>query len=643
MLRRARAVALAALFVLGCGKVGLDDGQTLVAYKAAGTQKAPESAEGKLLVEKMAETEKAALRVVQQEPVPTLATATLFYADNEAFEEAGYYPSTLTLTLERDQTAGRAYVALKTYEGIPEEAEIFDDMGQAVGLVTYLWERDGSKVDSPPHVLGAVKKSPDQRMLGLHYYCTKGNQLYVHDLNSFRVHAAFARKVSVAKGDINIEYIAPKDVRRPAWPTCADLADWHDGPTVQPFQTAYGIHRLHYSFDDSGNPVLVEYLDRLGKPAENLRGIHKRQMFWEDGRMSGQAWYSAAGLLSRYNYEYDSKGNILRRRVMDAQGQPGLDFFGVYTYDYERDSRERVTRQTRRDKNNDVVEIHEFTYAIYNQLETHVIKDGQGNIRTSLVHEYNKQGARVSLKSFEGDQSSGVLRLDENLVAIYNWEYSDRGRPIAESRHNGNLRAGDDGKEHHQLTNARDTWAIIKYDYDEAGQVIRQVQIRVDGQGNPIYESAVDMRDRPVYRIARTFNEAGAMVSAVKTLFEEGIKTKEQILDGTEAVILVAKLGMDDDGNEVSRAWFAADEQTTADGPEGWHKKLTTLGDEGEPTEERYLGLQENLLETKAYVYSDGLPVRETWTKAGQDKPYKAITRQFDTEGNLKDTKKEGF
>ena len=395
MLRRVYGVALAALFVFGCGKGGLDDAQTLIAYKAAGNQKAPESQEGKELVEKIVQTEEAARKVVEQEPVPALPVSTIFYADNEAFEEAGYHPSALTLTLERSRVAGRAHVLMKSHDEVPEEAEVFDDMGQPVAIITYLWDRDKDKADSPPHILGAVKKSSDQRMLGLYYYCTRSGQLYVHDLNSFRVHAAFARRVSIDKSDIKIEFIAPKNAKRPAWPTCQDLTAWHDGPDVESYQTAYGIHRLHFSFDETGNPVLVEYMDKNGKPAENLRGIFKRQMFWDNGRLSGQAWYSAAGLLSRYTYEYDSKGNILRRRVLDAQGQPGLDFFGVYTYDYDRDNRDRVVRETRRDKNNDVIEIYEFTYALYSQIKTHTTKDGQGNIKVTQIHEYNNKGLQL--------------------------------------------------------------------------------------------------------------------------------------------------------------------------------------------------------------------------------------------------------
>lgn len=642
MSRRAYAVALAALLVFGCGEKEESSEQTLVGYKVSGAPKAPESPEGKDMLAKMAAVEENARKVVEKVEVPALPISTQYFADSEAFEEAGYHPTALKLALDEAGIVGRSYVKMKSYNGLVEEAEIYDDMGQQLYVITYLWEWDNKDQEAPAAITGSVRKTSDQRMVGVYQYCTNDGQLYVHDLNSFRVHGAFTRKVTITTQEIDVVMMTRKAAERPAWPTCEDLKAWENGPEVEAYQSPYGIHRERYGFDDKGNPVLVEYLDRDGKPSENLRGISKKQMRWEDGKMRGQAYYAKAGLISRFEYEYDAKGNILRRKVLDANGQPTQDFFGVCTYDYDRDSRDRVTRETRRDKDNNIIEAHEFTYGRFNQVEEHLVKNAAGAVLKAFVHSYNNKGARLSLKVFEGDPKDGNLKLDENLVAIYQFTYTDKGKPLDETRHNVNHKL-EEGVETYQLTNARDGWAQISYVYDDKGQVSHVRKIRVNESGNPMQEIGLDPNDRPVHRIEWTYDAAGTLVSGLKTLFEEGNATKEQILNDKNEVLSVALLASDSDGNITSRSWFKNDEQTKDVGPQGWHKMEAIFNSDGQPVRERFLDTQETELENHVFSYTNGLIVSELWTKAGQEKAYKSITYTYDENGNLKDRKTEGF
>lgn len=609
MLQRVLPVAVAA-FLVGCGGQASETKQK--GGIKAGTPVKPEpTEEGKKIAAKLAETAKSAQMSLEKEEIVKPPVATDFFLLSEAYRASGFRVEALRKKIEQKETRGVPYVKLVSFNNLPEEATLYDDMGNKVGIVSYLW-------DDKFTVWGAVEKSASERMVGMYLYCPTAANIYVHDLSTFRVHAPFTRKLTVADNTITVELVDGHDLKGElvAWPKCEDVAESQE--KAGPYQSPFGGQREVYSFDQDGNLVSLAYYDHKGNLVEDIHGVARKELVWKGNRISEEAWFAQDGLIGRYKYTYDDKGNLITKAVLDADHAPAVDYFGVSSYEYVRDKRGRISREVQKDVSGNPIQTIEYTYGKFNQVETKKVFDGEGNLVTTYVHEFNKKGARVSLSIYEGDPKNGKLKVDENGVALYRFDYTNKGKLLRESRH-GSARVVDaQGKEDFMLVNALDEWALVENTYDEESSKLKSTRYaRVDAAGNVVLEQFHNEEGELTHRIERTL-DAGRQLSAVKTVYKEGMPEKKYLLDARDNITAVAHLRYNSDGLLQETTWYQPDEASPGLGPEGYHKMVRTYEDQRVKSD-TYFDLLGAKLKTIVYNYA-------------QDGSFKG-TKSYDAEG----------
>lgn len=451
----------------------------------------------------LARVEKASSQAQSPPAVPEMeksALAVEYYLLTEVFAATGYRVEALRKRLDRSETSGQAYVELTIHDGLPESAMLYDDMGNQVNMVSYLWSEEHE-------LTGAVYKTANDRMLGMYVYCKGAKDLFVHDLSTFRVHAAFARKVVLSKEQISVAFVDGHDPagELPMWPECAELAQAQE--KAAPYQTPRGIHRQVFDFDAAGSLLSAAQYDLKGQLVEDLYGVARRTVIWADGRVAEKAVYSPQGLMVKHLFRYDDKGRTTHKAVVDTQGNPALDYFGAVAYEYEYDDQDRVTRETRKDVAGAAYEVHAFEYGIFDQVTNHRVLDGNGKVLTTYVHEFNNKGARTGLAVYDGDSAGGRLKTDYNGVAVYRFEYNDKGKMLKESRHGSRFAGSQDGVSEDWLVNGLDGWAFIEHSYDSRGRSLEGTRrVRVDDQGKPVHEERLNSDGEVIsYRLERPF------------------------------------------------------------------------------------------------------------------------------------------
>ena len=611
MLQRLFAVIAMAVLVVGCG--GEDAEKQREGVKATAIQPPEKGEEGKRIAAKIAEVGKAASTSLEKQDVEKVPLSTEFYLLTDAYEETGFLAAALKKKVEEAETKGIAYVKLTLFNGLPEVANIYDDMGNHLFIVSYLWDENAK-------VYGAVHKGANDRMLAMYLYCAGTTDMYVHDLSTFRVHAPFTRKVIANENSLVVQFVDGHDLKGelPVWPECKDVEEAQE--KAAPYQSPFGVHKEAFNFDEAGNLKAVARYDLKGALVEDVRGIAKRELNWVEGRIAEEAFFTADDLLARYKYAYDGKGRVLSIDVVDQNGAPALDYFGVAYYTFTRDKRGRVKTETRKDLKGAVDELHEFTYAKFNQAETHIIKDGDGTVQTSLINKFNKKGARLEMAIYDGEAAAGKLKVDANGVALYRFAYTDKGKGLTESRHAPAQVVDKDGKQDYQLTNGLDGWAMIRNEYDkESGKVANTTSVRVDDQGNKVFDEVVNTEGRLQFRIERTF-ENSVLISSVKTLYnDQRLAEKKLFYDAADKVVRVALLQHNADGLLMEVGYFAEDEQTPVMNPEGYHKLVKSYR-------------EDQKIKALAYFDMAGAKVKTTLFEYAEDGKFKG-KKHYDAEG----------
>jgi len=424
---------------------------------------------------------------------------TEYYLLTDAFAATGYRTEALRRKLDRDGIEGRAHVELVRHHGQPEMAKIFDDAGNHVNIVSYLWNKE-------LEVHGAVFKNAMDRMLGIHLYCRGDKDLFVHELNTFRVHRPFVRKVTLTKDRVGVQFVDGHDQEGelPFWSDCEELA-WVRNKAAL-YQSPWGVHRQVFDFDQQGNLTGVAQYDLKGGKAEDLFGVAKKTFAWAGGKVREKAYYSKDKLLLKSVLQYDDKGRVVKRAMQDSGGSAVPDFLGVAAYEFQYDEGGKVSMDTRRNVAGEVFEHHTFEYGIFSQVTQHKVLDGKGKVRTTYVHEFNDKGARTKLGVYDGDSKAGKLKLDYNGVAVYLFEYTDKGKLLKEARYGVLFSRGAVGTEH-LLVNGLDGWAVIENTYTPDGRRLENTKrIRVDHSGKPIYQEVLDEDGRRIsLRLQRPF------------------------------------------------------------------------------------------------------------------------------------------
>jgi len=595
MLQRLIAVALVAIFSVSCGGTA---GSKLEGVKASPALK-PEggSEKAKQINQMLDEAAKAAKQSVVKEEVPKPPLATEYYIDNEAFEATGFRWEALRRKVDENQIKGQAYVKLIRYADYPETANIYDDMGNHLYIVSYLWDKDFN-------VWGAVYKSSNDRMLSMYLYCKGQKDMFVHDMSTFRIHAPLTRKLVVADNTLTVEFVKGQDAHGelPIWPECKDVSEAQEA--AGPYQSPWGVSRQVFNFDAEGNFVGFATFDAAGAAAEDIHGIAKTEIGWKDGRKSQEAFFAKDGLLAKYVYAYNDKGKLTSKAVSDAAGAPALDYFGTALYEYDYDKRGRATKETRKDVESKVVEVHEYDYGKFSQVRTHKVFDGAGTLVTTFESEFDPKGARTKLSIFDGDPKDGKLKTDYNGIAMYRFALNDKGKLLKETRHSSTQTLDKDGKQGYMLSVARDGWAVIENVYDEkTGDVTTVLSSKVDDAGNLVFEEAINADGVVVHQIERSFLD-NKLSASVKTLFEQGKATKKIYADAAGTTLYVGMLKYNADDLLMEVAYFKDDEKTPVLSVDGYHKLVKTYTEDQKPATEAFYDVAGAKVKTKIFEYS---------------------------------------
>jgi len=593
MLHRVLAVAIAAILA-GCS--GQASETKREGTKASAASKPEATEEGGKIVAKIADTAKTAKASIQKEVVVKPPVTTDYFLMTEAFQASGFRVEALRKKVEEKQTQGAAYVKLVSFNGLPEEASIYDDMGNHISLVSYLWDKQFT-------VWGAVEKSSSDRMLGMYLFCPIEGTIYVHDLSTFRVHAPFTRKISSNESSVTVELLDGHDLKNELtpWPKCEDVADAQ--VKAGAYQNPFGVHKEVYSFDSEGNITSLAFYDLKGGLVEDVHGVARKELTWAGGRLAEEAWFAQDGLVARYMSTFDQQGLVVGKAVVDADRKPALDYNGYSSYEYARDKRGRVVKEVRKDLAGNPVRTIEVSYGRFNQIETQKEFDGQGALVTTYVSEFNKKGARTSFTIYEGDSKDGKLLADPNGVALYRFDYTDKGKLLKETRHGSTRIVDAQGKEDFQLANALDGWAVIENTYDENAKLKTTRYAKVDAAGNQALEQFYDEEGRLTHRVERVF-DAGKQINAIKTTYKDGVAEKKFFLDAADNVTAVATLQYNSDGLLQETAWFQKDETSPAAGPEGYHKMVRTYEEDQKVKSDAYFDILGAKLKTTVYEYA---------------------------------------
>jgi len=605
------SIGIALAFALvACGK---GDQVTREGYKATAAAKGEGTEDGQKIRAKLDEAAKTAQGSLEKEEVAKPPLATEYYLLTEAYSATGFRPEALKKKLTEDQIKGKEYVKLVKYNDMPENADIYDDMGNHLYIISYLWDADFN-------VYGCVEKSSNDRMLAMHLFCKGESDMYVHDLSTFRVHAPFVRKIITLDNSLTVEYRDGHNAKGEldVWPECKDVTDWQDKAGV--YQSPFGVAKEVYNFDADGNLGLSARYDLKGALVEDINGVAKREMTWENGLVTQESLYSGDEMLARYSYEHDEKGNVTRKSALTQEGQKASDYFGISVYEYERDKRGRTTREARKDVLDKTVEIHEYAYAKYNQVESHKVLDGQGTLLTTYQSVYTKKGARTEFAVYDGEVQGGKLKADANGVALYRFEYTDKGKLLQESRHGTTQVVDKDGKQDYQLANALDGWALLSNVYDKDGKLESSTNIKVDGLGNKVFEEFSDKEAILVHRIERKF-DGSTLSGSVKTTFTtEGIPEKKFLLDAQDKVTVVGVMQHNSDGQLMEIAYYLEDGTTPQLSPEGFHKQVKTYGEDGKIKSETWYDVTGLKLKTSMYEYAEDGTLKGTKTYDAEGK-----------------------
>lgn len=595
MLQRLLAVLTVAVFVVGCG--GDKPETKREGIKAAAAAKPAASEEGTKIQGQLDEAEKTAKRSVIKEEVVKPPLKTQFFVLTDAYEASGFRWEALKKEILEPETRGIAYVKLLSYNNIPEIADIYDDMGNHLNIVAYLWKKDFT-------VKGAVYKSASDRMMAMYLYCKGTSDLFVHDLSTFRVHAPYARKVMFTDSGISVQFVDGHDARGelPVWPECEDVEEGQE--KAGPYQSPWGVHRETYSFDTDNNLLTVAHYDIKGELVEDIHGIAKKEMGWQDGVLNEVAHYSKDEMLSKFIYTHDEKGRIASKSVVDKAGKPTLDYFGAAFYEYEHDKRGRATKETRMDVARKPFEVHTFTYAKFNQVGEHSVLDGAGNLQTVFASEYNKKGARIAYRVFDGDPKAGKLKLDLNGVALYKYSYTEKGKALKESHHGTTQVVNAAGEQDYLLINGLDGWAVVDNFYDKDEQLEKTERAKVDTAGNVIYVEGLNMEGVLTYTLDKTYVD-NALTLVVRTEFENRLPAKKIYMDGQEKIAYVALLEHNSDGLLMQTAFFQEDGTTPVFGPDGYHKMTKSYREDQKPQAETFFDTAEIKVKTRMFEYAD--------------------------------------
>jgi hypothetical protein len=354
-------------------------------------------------------------------------------------------------------------------------------------------------------------------------------------------------------------------------PATGHYTDARGFPTAR---TASGAAYVRFVFDEQGFENEVWFLDRLGQPRADQRGVYglrrrhdPRGLALEGTSVDarGQPTRSREGF-ARATSSFDDRGNCVEMAVFGADGRPCLDRNGVARVTMRYDDRgNRVERAF---------------FGLNGEPALH--KDGAAR----WAARYDGRGNRVEEAFFGPD---GRPCLNNDWVATIAMRYDERGN-MTEAAY-----FGADG----QPGPRRDGVARWTGRYDERGYCVEATHFGADGR--PVAAS-----DGVARWTARRDDRGNRIEEA---FFGPDARPVLRSSDGAAR----STMRYDDRGNRIEEAHFGTDGQP-APNKQGYAKLTARYDDRGNRVEEAYFG-------------TDGRPV------ANKDGVAKVTTR-YDEDGN---------
>lgn len=197
-----------------------------------------------------------------------------------------------------------------------------------------------------------------------------------------------------------------------------------------------------YKNDANGKPVQMYIYDKNGKLTE-IRGF----VNGANGRALRTISRKPNGEVQNYtDWQYDSSNNLTRaterksdgsvlgvyeHQYKDIKDEKG-NITGKYEYEIDALNKDRVVRQTKKDNNDNVVTIYEYSYDSSGRNIKQLEKNADGKV--VATHEYELDASGQTTKHVKKDPKG-------NIKCSYEYEYDSSGRETKqiEKDSNGNV------------------------------------------------------------------------------------------------------------------------------------------------------------------------------------------------------------
>ena len=222
--------------------------------------------------------------------------------------------------------------------------------------------------------------------------------------------------------------------------------------------------QLLREYDDANNVTLERYLDAEGQPMPCKAGYASVRRRYNENRKV--AWcalfdaedkpvlYTTRDIYYQIAYEYDAAGNTVREQYFDGEGQPMLCSAGYAEVRRTYDEKKRVTR---------------IDY--YGTDGAPILSNEQ--VAGIAYDEYDEWNNTVLVRYYGTD---GSLTLHKNGYAVIRRKYNENKKLI--------WCAYSDAADQPIPYTTRDIYYQIAYEYDAAGNTVREQYF--DGEGQPM-------------------------------------------------------------------------------------------------------------------------------------------------------------
>ncbi len=624
-------VILAVLFLVNCG--GDDTGPKYAGLESKG-RKAPEATQEGQDLTKNLETIKNRKPVAARDEAPSVPSETKFYRLTEAYEGSGYLHAALKHVVEEEAVAGKTpYVKVTYYDKRPEVAFIHDSFDNATNRVQYIW-------DDKFNITAAEYQNRGGAMLKKFVFCPRDeNHIDIHELNSFRIHKAYTRRVAISDTKITVTYVDGHNKLGvlPLWPDCAQMDPLTD--KAKGYESPWGTAKMEFLFSEKGELLVAARYNGAGSLDSDYQGISKRELKWdENGQLIEEIIYDETK--PSYHVVYTREdGRLAARQVLGIDGKPQADYLGVAAYGYTYNKRGRVTTETRTDVAGKVVGSINFTYNRKGYVTEEQHLDGDGTVLRSFAHKYQKKGLRTEYAVYEDEVKDGKLILDENRVAIYRWQYDKEGELLSNSHHGLDLIDTPEGKDNKLVNDlkgvAKMTWGKEKKDKTHREKF--EYTSTVDANGNVVKEKRfivfIDtvkdeateeerQETRTETWIFRWSYADGKISGGTEALMDRSSRpVMIRTMDAAQQPTGVVKNVWGDNGLIAEKAWFDGTGETKIVNENGAHKQAWTYNSYGKLAQETWTDLADKMVMTKTLVYDEEGKLSKTTAIDGEGKP----------------------